>query len=49
MAKYYNQRYIPVLVFCPSDKVFLDFSDIYTTYSFTKLSYYYLEPYIVEK
>jgi len=37
------------LVFCSSDKVYLDFSDIYITYSLTKLSYYCLKPYKIEK
>jgi len=33
MVKYYNQRYISVLVFHSGNKIFLDFLDIYTTYS----------------
>jgi len=33
MVKYYNQRYISVLVFHSGNKIFLDFLDIYTIYS----------------
>ena len=36
-------------MFNSSNKMFLYSLDIHTTYSSIKLSYYYLEPYIVEK
>lgn len=49
MAKYYNYRYTSAPVFHPSDKIFLDSSDIHITYSFIKLSYHHLRFYIVEK
>ena len=49
MAKYYNWYYTSILVFEPSNKMFLDFSDIYTMYSSTKLLYCHLELYIVER
>lgn len=49
ITRYYNQKYIPTLVFCPSNKIFLDSLDIHTIYSSTKLSHYYLKPYMVEK
>lgn len=39
IAKYYNYRCTPVLVFHSGDKMFLDFLDIYTMYSSTKLSH----------
>ena len=45
MARYYNQYCIHVLVFEPGDKIFLDFSDIYTIHSFTKLLHCQLRPY----
>ena len=38
-----------MLVFHPSDKIFLDFLDIYMTCSFAKLFHYHLRPYMVEK
>ena len=49
MAKYYNYRYTSVPVFHPSDKFFLDSSDIYMICSLIKLSYHHLRFYIVEK
>ena len=49
MAKYYNYRHTSTLMFYSGVKVFLDFSDIYTTYLSTKLSHYYLRSYIVKK
>jgi len=39
MKKYYDQRRTPALVFKPSDKVFLDASDIWTTRPLQKLSH----------
>ena len=48
-VRYYNQRYISVPVFCPSNRIFIDSSNIYTTCLSTKLLYYCLRPYIVEK
>ena len=36
-------------MFHPSDKIFLDFLNIYITYSFAKLFHYYLRSYVVEK
>ena len=49
MVRYYNQWYTSTLVFNPGNKIFLDFSDIYTIYPSTKLLYGYFKPYIVEK
>ena len=49
IAKYYNWRCIPILVFCPSDKIFLNSSNIYIICFSAKLSYYCLGLYIVEK
>ena len=37
------------LVFSSSNKIYLDFTDIHTIHLSAKLSYYYLEPYNVEK
>jgi len=48
MARYYNQHRSPTLVFNPSDKVFLDASDIHTTCPSRKLSDWHLSPYPVE-
>jgi len=39
MKKYYDRRKTPALVFKPSDKVFLDASDIQTTRPLQKLSH----------
>jgi len=48
MKKYYDHRRTPAPVFNPGDKVFLDASDIQTTYSSQKLSHRRLGPFIVE-
>ena len=48
MVRYYNQHQSPTLVFNPSDKVFLDASDIHTTRPSRKLSDRRLSPYPVE-
>jgi len=39
MKRYYNRRRTPALGFKPSDKVFLDASDIQTTRPLQKLSH----------
>jgi len=39
MKRYYDRRRTPAPVFNPSDKVFLDASDIWTTRSSQKLSH----------
>jgi len=49
MARYYNQYCTHDLVFEPGNKVFLDFLDIYTMHSSTKLLHCQLRPYVVEK
>jgi len=48
MKRYYDQRRTPALVFKPSDKVFLDASDIWTTCPSQKLSHRRLGPFVVE-
>ena len=48
-VRYYNQRYTSIPIFCPSNKIFLDSSNIYTICLSTKLLYYCLRLYIVEK
>src|SRR6266568_3324861 len=49
MAQYYNWRCIPALMFTPGDNVYLDASDIQTTWPSKKLSHYHLGPFPVEK
>jgi len=48
MKRYYNRQRTPALVFKPGNKVFLDASDIHTTYPSQKLSHQQLGPFIVE-
>ena len=48
MAWYYNQHWSLAPVFKPSDKVYLDRSDICTTQPSQKLSHQCLGPYAVE-
>jgi len=48
MKRYYNCRRTPAPVFKPSDKVFLDASDIRTTHPSQKLSHQWLGPFVVE-
>jgi len=45
MARYYNQRRMPFLMFAVGDKVFLDASDIRTTHPSKKLSHHFLGPF----
>jgi len=49
MKRYYNQRRTLAPVFKPGDKVFLDMSDIWTTYPSQKLSHRQLGPFVVEQ
>jgi len=49
MKRYYNQRRTPAPVFNPSDKVFLDTSDIRTMRPLQKLSHRRFGPFIVER
>jgi len=49
MKRYYDRRRTLALVFRPGDKVFLDVSDIRTTYPSQKLSYRRLSPFVVER
>jgi len=49
MKKYYNQQRTLAPVFKPSDKVFLDASDIRTTCPLQKLSHQQLGPFVVER
>ena len=49
MARYYNQRRTPALVFKPGDRVYLDASDIKTTRPSQKLSHRNLGPFVVER
>jgi len=48
MKRYYDQQRTLALVFKPSDKVFLDASDIRTTRPSQKLSHRRLGPFVVE-
>jgi len=49
MVRYYNQKYTSMPIFNCGNKIFLNTTDIHTTYLFTKLYHYYLGSYIVEK
>jgi len=49
MKRYYDHRRTPAPVFKPSDKVFLDASDIHTTCPSQKLSHRRLGPFVVEQ
>jgi len=49
MKRYYDRRRTPALVFKPSDKVFLDASDIRTMHPSQKLSHRRLGPFVVEQ
>jgi len=49
MKRYYDHRRTPAPVFNPGDKVFLDASDIRTTYPSQKLSHRRLGPFVVER
>ena len=49
MKRYYDCQRTPALVFKPSDKVFLDASDIHTTRPLQKLSHRRLGPFVVER
>ena len=48
MKRYYDQQKTLALVFKPSDKVFLDTSDIRTMHPSQKLSHQWLGPFVVE-
>ena len=39
MECYYNQRRVPAPIFAPGDKVYLDASDIQTTFPLKKLAH----------
>ena len=49
MARYYNQRQTPTPVYAPGNKVYLDASDIHTTWPSKKLSHCYLGPFLVKR
>ena len=49
MKRYYDRRRTPAPVFKPSDKVFLDASDIWTTHPSQKLSHQRLGPFVVKR
>jgi len=49
MKRYYDRKRTLALVFKPSDKVFLDASDIWTTCPLQKLSHRRLGPFVVEQ
>ena len=49
MARYYNQRRTPTPVYAPSNKVYLDTSDIHTTQLSKKLSHCRFGPFPVER
>jgi hypothetical protein len=49
MARYYNQRRLPTLMYQLGDKVYLDASDISTTWLSRKLSHRRLGPYPIER
>src|SRR6267143_3438093 len=49
MAQYYNQRRTPAPIYGPSDRVYLDTSDIHTTRPSKKLSHRRLGPFPVER
>ena len=48
MKRYYNWWRTPAPVFKPSDKIFLDASDIWTMCPLQKLSHWRLGPFVVE-
>ena len=49
MKLYYNHQQTLVLTFKPSNKIYINSSDIQTTHLLAKLSHQYLKPYIVKK
>jgi len=49
ITRYYNQRYIPTLIFYSGNNVFLDLLNIHTMHPPAKLSHYCFEPSMVEK
>src|SRR6267378_5881085 len=49
MARYYNQRRTPTPVYGPSNRVYLDASNIHTTQPSKKLSHRCLGPFPVER
>jgi len=49
IKRYYDRRRTPAPVFKPSDKVFLDASDIWTTRPSQKLLHQRLGPFVVEQ
>jgi hypothetical protein len=48
MTRYYNQHWEPALEYAPRDKVYLDGSDIQTSWPSKKLAHHFLGPYVVE-
>jgi len=48
MKRYYDRRRTLAPVFKPSDKVFLNASDIRTTCPLQKLSHWQLSPFVIE-
>ena len=49
IVRYYNYKCTLTLVFHPSNKIFLNFSNIYITYPSIKLLYHHIRLYVVEK
>src|SRR3979490_64390 len=49
MARYYNQHRMPAPEYQVGDRVFLDASDIQTTWPSQKLSHHYLGPYVIQR
>ena len=49
MARYYDQRRVPVLEYQPRDKVYLDASNVSTTQPSRKLSHRRLGPFLIEQ
>ena len=49
MARYYDQRCVPALKYQPRDKVYLDASDVSTTWPSRKLSHQHLGPFLIEQ
>ena len=48
MARYYNQRRTPAPEYQVGDRVFLDATDIRTTWPSQKLGHRYLGPYVIQ-
>ena len=49
MTRYYNRCYMFISVFKPSNKIYLDSTNIHTMYPSVKLVYWCLKLYTIEK